>query len=75
MAESVSAQGLTTDIDIGKCYHEVMKSNELMRKFQSFTSLYDLQSAFPTEKSCIKFLEFYNFCFIYFYTIFLACFL
>ena len=33
-----------------------MKDN-LISKLNSFTSLFDLQSAFPTEKSCIKFLE------------------
>ncbi len=31
--------------------------DSLIKKLNKFTSLYDLQSAFPTEKSCIKFLE------------------
>ena len=31
--------------------------DDLNLKLNKFTSLYDLQKAFPTEKSCIKFLE------------------
>ncbi len=34
-----------------------MESKRLTQKLNKFTSLYDLQKAFPTEKSCIKFLE------------------
>lgn len=31
--------------------------NDLTQKLNKFTSLYDLQKAFPTEKACIKYLE------------------
>ena len=34
-----------------------MESKRLTQKLNKFTSLYDLQKSFPTEKSCIKFLE------------------
>lgn len=34
-----------------------MKNKRLIQKLNTFTSLYDLQKAFPTEKACIKFLE------------------
>lgn len=37
-------------------YTEGMK-NDLIQKLNSFTSLFDLQQAFPTEKSCVKYLE------------------
>ena len=34
-----------------------MKSNEFTLNLNTFTSLFDLQKAFPTEKACIKYLE------------------
>lgn len=34
-----------------------MKNKKLIQKLNIFTSLYDLQKAFPTEKACIKYLE------------------
>ena len=57
MSEIVSAQGFMSESDIIIRYNKVMNNDKIIRKFKTFTSLYDLQKTFPTEKSCIKFLE------------------
>ena len=43
--------------DTANRYTEGMRNDKLLKTFNKFTSLYDLHKAFPTEKSCIKFLE------------------